>query len=242
MSATRRPFRIEIAEPRRRPGAPAADPSLDRRMDRLLDEVGELKRVVVGLGAPPRPGPRGTNVAEPWASVDEIQEAIEATRSEITALRAKGVTDPSKSRAADELDAVVSDTENATEIILAAAEEIDTLIQSVISTADQAVQPAAAEIQDNVIKIFEACNFQDISGQRISKVVSLLQFIEGRLRRMEEVWQFCDLIEEESDAVDLGSDEADEMNAALDDSELLNGPALAKDNPVSQDEIDSMFR
>lgn len=237
MTASRRPFRIEIAEPRQRRAAPPAggDGPLGQRIERLLEEVGELRRAVDQLGVAP-PGPRGTNVSEPWAGVDEIQEAITATRQEIGALRAKGVTDPASNRAADELDAVVSDTETATETILAAAEEIDTLIQTIMSQSDtaSASASAAAEIQENVIKIFEACNFQDISGQRISKVVGLLQFIEARLRRMEEVWQFCAESDENAPA-DVGG-------SRIDDRDLLNGPALATDNPVSQDEIDSLFQ
>ena len=233
MSATRRPFRIEIAEPKYRGTPGHADGSLGARMERLLEEVADLRRSVEHL-AVCRSGPPGTNVAEPWAGVDEIREAISTTRREIAALRAKGVTDPAKSRAADELDAVVSDTETATETILQAAEEIDTLIQTVAVQSDQSLRAAAAEIQENVIKIFEACNFQDISGQRISKVVGLLQFIEGRLRRMEEVWMTFDV---DGDDVETGEEGADRG-----DRSLLNGPALAIDRPVSQDEIDSLFQ
>lgn len=237
MSASRRPFRIEIAEPGPRSRADAADRSLGDRLERLLEEVADLRQAIESRGVA-APGPRGTNVVEPWAGVDDIQEAIATTRSEIGALRAKGITDPANNRAADELDAVVCDTETATETILAAAEEIDTLIQTFLPRSDQSAQAIAAEIQDNVVKIFEACNFQDISGQRISKVVGLLHFIEGRLRRMEEVWEIV-ASEPSTVGAEAGEDAVGEL---MDRDALLNGPALAVDEPVSQDEIDNLFR
>ena len=39
-----------------------------------------------------------------------------------------------------------------------------------------------------MIKIFEACNFQDLTGQRITKVVGTLKFIETHIVRMMEIW------------------------------------------------------
>lgn len=238
MSSHRRPFRIEVAEPPVRPGKVAAN-GINAQLDRLFDELADLRRRIEQLTSAeaavvPPPGPRGTNVMEPWASVDDIYEAYSTTRSEIAALRAKGVTDPSRSRATDELDAVVSDTETATETILASAEEIDQIIATLSSRISGHDQTLASEIQDHVIRIFEACNFQDISGQRISKVVGLLQFIEMRLQKMEQVWNAVSSFDSEGDLC-----KAADIN---DESSLLNGPALKKDSPVSQDEIDSLFR
>ena len=43
-------------------------------------------------------------------------------------------------------------------------------------------------MQERVIKIFEACNFQDLTGQRITKVVATLKFIETHIVRMMEIW------------------------------------------------------
>jgi chemotaxis regulatin CheY-phosphate phosphatase CheZ len=34
------------------------------------------------------------------------------------------------------------------------------------------------EIQERVVSIFEACNFQDLTGQRIKKVMTTMKFIE----------------------------------------------------------------
>ena len=39
----------------------------------------------------------------------------------------------------------------------------------------------AAKLQDAVTQIYEACSFQDITGQRITKVVTTLKAIEGKV-------------------------------------------------------------
>jgi chemotaxis protein CheZ len=43
-------------------------------------------------------------------------------------------------------------------------------------------------MNEAVVKIFEACNFQDLTGQRITKVVRALSFIEERVEAMMGVW------------------------------------------------------
>ena len=72
-------------------------------------------------------------------------------------------------RASRELAAIVGSTEQATQSILQAAEEIDqaanTLSASVKGSHEQGL---AHDIQDRVVQIFEACNFQDLTGQRVA--------------------------------------------------------------------------
>ena len=46
----------------------------------------------------------------------------------------------------------------------------NTLSASIKSTHEQGL---AHDIQDRVVQIFEACNFQDLTGQRISKVMGI---------------------------------------------------------------------
>ena len=73
--------------------------------------------------------------------------------------------------ATDQLDAIVADVEAATNTILGAAEII-------AAKADELDEP---EITEQVIKIFEASSFQDLTGQRTSKVINTLKFIETRI-------------------------------------------------------------
>ena len=88
-------------------------------------------------------------------------------------------------------------------------------------------------ILDRVVDMYEACNFQDLTGQRIHKIVSVLKFIEERLDRMIGVWGGLDAFK------DLAEPEAP---AARRRAPLLNGPKLADDaGHVGQDDIDALF-
>lgn len=133
-----------------------------------------------------------------------------------------------------ELDAIVQATEDATNNIMNSAEAIQDIASkfrddATMSDEDRAAQVAA--IDDQVIKIFESCNFQDITGQRISKVIKTLDYIETRIVNMIQIWGKGDV---EEIAKDLPTD------APAGDEALLNGPQLP-DHASSQSEIDKMF-
>ena len=137
-------------------------------------------------------------------------------------------------RVTNELDAIVGGTESATEQILANAEEIDqmahTLGPRLKGEQDQAL---VADMQDRVIEIFEACNFQDLTGQRITKVVGTLKFIETHILRMMEIWGGLEAFR---------GIEAEQVATRAGDAQMLNGPKIAGDaGHASQDEIDALF-
>jgi chemotaxis protein CheZ len=100
--------------------------------------------------------------------------------------------------------------------------------------AANASDPAAykALVDEKMMMIFEACSFQDITGQRIAKVVETLQHIEERVGRFAEVVNAKDmagfLTEQER--------ERSERKEKL----LLNGPQLAGAG-VDQNDVDKMF-
>jgi len=72
-------------------------------------------------------------------------------------------------RIAHELEEVVNATEQATQKVLASAEEIDQLANNLIAALQgKFEQGLVKDIQDLVVRIFEACNFQDLSGRRRS--------------------------------------------------------------------------
>jgi len=156
--------------------------------------------------------------------------AIHQTKSEIAALRPANSEDDRLMVVTQELDAIVSATEGATNTILEAAEKVDMLAEQIEQTGtDTATHQTASDIRDTIITMFEACNFQDITGQRISKVVKTLQFIEERVNKMIEIWG----VEGFSD-VEQTQEEIDEEAA------LLNGPQLANQG-VTQADIDKLF-
>jgi chemotaxis protein CheZ len=102
-----------------------------------------------------------------------------------------------------------------------------------IMAADRS-DPAAFEslVDAQMIDIFEACTFQDITGQRIAKVVETLQRLETRFDRMLSA-----LPTAEGEEVKTADEAA--VDARKED-QILNGPQ--RDGPqVAQDDIDALF-
>ncbi|GLS02854.1 hypothetical protein GCM10007859_29010 [Brevundimonas denitrificans] len=132
----------------------------------------------------------------------------------------------------DQLDAVVGDTEGATNAILEAVEIIEDKNESLELNATDPDQLEITEaISTAVMKIYEACNFQDITGQRISKVVGTLKFVEDRISTM------IDILGGEQE---LGELERIEQALHLDGDVELNGPR-PEGHEISQAEIDALF-
>src|SRR5712672_1027147 len=124
-----------------------------------------------------------------------IHNAISRTKQEIATLHVTGFHGESMSRMTHELDAVVAGTEQATQTILDMVEDIDQFATSMIEQAkNEGDQSLGRAIQDRVVKVFEACNFQDITGQRISKVVNTWKFIESHVEQMMEIWDGMDAL------------------------------------------------
>lgn len=128
------------------------------------------------------------------------------------------------SKATDELDQVVQATEKATGEIMDTCERI----QELASAADP---ETSSKIMDETIKIFEACSFQDITGQRISNAVKALYEIECRIDKLIELLNI--------DGAYLVSDDAVEDNRD-EESRLKNGPQMP-DNAMSQEDIDKLL-
>ncbi|GAB4226847.1 MAG: protein phosphatase CheZ [Methyloligellaceae bacterium] len=166
--------------------------------------------------------------------LNRIYEAINRTKQEIATLHKTSCEGLEMHRMTDELSAIVEGTEQATENILNAAEEIDSKATELVAALkQQRNQDHACDIQELVVKIFEACNFQDLTGQRITKVVRAFQFIEERVTRMMEIWGGIESFND-VEVVDPPKREGD--------AALLNGPALETDEDVaSQDDIDALF-
>jgi chemotaxis protein CheZ len=233
MSAGRRPFRVESSEQPGWAGDASGQAAVAGQLDRIFGELADLRALVETFANREAEQSRHREEQALWTGVAAIQQAIKKTKGEIAVLHAKGVQGEQLVRATDELDAVVSDTEGATESILTAAESIDAAASKLMGQLEGVQRELAADIHKQAIRIFEACNFQDISGQRISKVVTVLQFIEMRVASMMDIWGGVDdfgVVVEPTGAEGEG------------DAALLNGPALAGDvGVVSQDDIDSLF-
>ncbi|MEM5580993.1 MULTISPECIES: chemotaxis protein [unclassified Roseibium] len=153
-----------------------------------------------------------------------IAKEITRMKEEISALRANDMTGNKIPGAGLELDAIVAATEEATNSIMEAAEEI---------MGADASDPAAYQelVSNKMIGIFEACTFQDITGQRISKVVETLNYID------ERVSVFISHLRIPED-IEAAIEETDEERRKRE--LILHGPQHSGEG-VSQDDIDAML-
>ena len=165
------------------------------------------------------------------SETDAIYHALNRTKQEIAALHVNAFGPP-PARMTRELDAVVESAERATQQILGAAEDIEDAANTLsASLKRQQEQALALDIQDNVLRIFEACNFQDLTGQRIAKVMTTLKFVEERIAHMIEIWGGIDAFRTYAAA-------ATDLNGGA----MLHGPKLdGDDGHVSQDDVDAIF-
>lgn len=196
----------------------------------LRDEMRRPQGPPVAREADPAKGQPEVTVLK--TELRALAFCIEQTKSEIAALRSEDSDVDHLGTVASELDAVVSATEGATQQILGASERIETLAREM---RPHVMESYAARILEDMTEctttIFEACNFQDITGQRISKVVRTLQYVDSRINSMIEIWG--------SDAFHPGQHKVDQPVAGA-EAHLLNGPQLGGGG-ISQDEIDRLF-
>jgi chemotaxis protein CheZ len=166
--------------------------------------------------------------------LDLIHDAISRTKREIAVLHGKSFNGEEMAKVTGELGAVVGGTEHATQQILEAAEAIDqaaTALAKVTSPDQQKI--LSEEIQERVVSIFEACNFQDLTGQRINKVMATMKFIENHITVMMDIWGGVDAIKAHAPPI---------ADARETDARLLNGPKTDGDvGHASQDDIDALF-
>ena len=196
----------------------------------LLAAIADLKLTIEKNAQPMTPDDM-PEMSVLRGQLHELRESIEMTKREIAAMRKPGdVTDDRLIGAAMELDAIVGATEKATHNILSASEDInDAIFELKDRIGDVTAHQKLDEMAGMVMKIFENCNFQDITGQRTGKVVKTINFLEDRIMTMINIWG-----EEEFKGIEVTEDAQDE------DAKLLQGPQL-EGSGVSQSDIDALF-
>jgi chemotaxis protein CheZ len=147
-----------------------------------------------------------------------VREAIARSERELAALR-HGVP---ASRLQQELGAAISGMDDATQKILHATEVIDESARALqASLQNDYNRGLAQEVIEQTVKIYEACNFQDLSGQRINKAIAALKHVEQQIERLADIWG---KVEHAPGA------------------KLINGPKLDEDSGhADQHDIDRMF-
>ncbi len=158
-----------------------------------------------------------------YRELEQIASIIQFGRREIAEIQPHDISEQHIPMANDELDAVVTATAEDTGTILDVAEVMEKLIPDMPPEMGRTVSAA-------MTRIYEACNFQDVTGQRITKVVKTLRYIEGKVDALLTAF----------------GERGDEVRAAAvkplpdDESRLMNGPQLpSKAN--SQEDIDALL-
>ena len=233
MPVQRKVFRIEQMGAIAAPAAASAG-GIGRHQQDILDELKALHELIE------RRGPQDLDPAtiEPAGlqqlkdETDTIHRAISRTKEEIASLHVSAFTDIANPCVTRELDAVVEGTERATQQILDAAEIIEEAASALAASVKHGQEQALAQdIQEHVVRIFEACNFQDLSGQRIAKVLATMKFIEERIARMMEIWGGAEAFRDYAAKV-----------LAEHQPPALHGPRLDGDlGHASQADVDALF-
>jgi len=251
MTVSRRPF---SAERYSRAGARALAPAGATTADSeailaAIQDLGHRMTALearLGTAAEPEPEPEETP-AEVQAQLDEarllrteiiaLARSIEETKSEIAKLRDQRPEGDRLTVMAHEMDAIVGATENATNGILDAVEAVTNLVGEIQAQEKESyIRQIADDIQDKLMAVFEHCNFQDLTGQRITKVINTMKFIEERIDRMMEIWGRDGFLTEQ----DEHGEKAVPDSEAERERRLLNGPQH-EGKGISQDQIDALF-
>lgn len=164
------------------------------------------------------------------AEVEALARFIARARREIRAIGADAIAHAYIPTASDELGAIAQHLEEATGTILEACEEIENALDQATAAAGDARQAIRAQ----VTRIFEACNFQDLTGQRITKIVETLREIEVRTQALLAITRG-----RHAAAAPRGRARPPPPSRSG-DAALLNGPALRGEG-VSQSDIDAML-
>ncbi|MFN3225374.1 MAG: protein phosphatase CheZ [Hyphomicrobiales bacterium] len=189
-----------------------------------------------------------TSVALISHNVIDLAEAITQVKREVQELGGNGDEKDHFNSATVELEAIVTQTETATGEILEAAEKIQEVLW--ILREEGANETQCDIIESKIIDVYTACSFQDLTGQRSSKVVRLVGYVEKRVSAMMEI---LGLASNEEDgqrerAKPVASETPNETNAgeayqegdSRSDAHLLHGPAL-EGEAIEQDDVDALF-
>lgn len=204
---------------------------LEARLEALFEQTGGQVEVtdIAAIVTSVMQAMNGETAAHASGIGDELNDLVlyvEKAKAELALLRPHTMSKRDIPEASDELDAIIAATEDAASKMMDAAEEISELAESVEGEL-------VDQMADITTRIFEASSFQDITGQRITKIVRVLQYLEERLGALAAA--IGDTVIDERDAVTY-----DEAGLVVDDRVILHGPQL----PVvanNQDDIDALL-
>ncbi len=129
-----------------------------------------------------RPAPAGNLRGD----LVEMAEAISRTKAEITAISSPDLGETRLALASQALDAVVRATEQATSDILGAAEAVQEAAWTLRERHGEA--EVCDTLDRHAMAIYTACSFQDLTAQRIARIIYTLRYLEDRIAAMIAIW------------------------------------------------------
>lgn len=203
--------------------------TLLKSMVQMREQKGEISLEDVGgifmqmaSSLNPASGPADQFVHQ---EIARLANYIVDAKKEIFAIQTNDKAEAVIFDASQHLDEVIKATEDATNTIMDAADAVQNAATGIGGDKEQ-------QIVEATTRIYDACTFQDITGQRIRKVIKLLENIEERIGKLNDL--FGD--EPEFAAIDAPK----EVKVPANDKDLLNGPQLAA-QASSQADIDALF-
>jgi len=169
-----------------------------------------------------------------FTELEELAAYIQAAKLEIAQIRPDDMKDEHLLTAIDELDAVVDAAADATNTIMDACEIVESVMGDV-------AKETSDKLMDATTRIYEACTFQDITGQRIHKVVKTMRHIEDRIDALIMAFSVKTGAQKTTPKVpkQTGARRTGESQV-ISDEDLLEGPQLGG-KAKSQAEIDELF-
>ena len=173
-----------------------------------------IESVISKMDGAPSPLP------EIYAQLTQLANSIDRLKQDIAESHPGPLSEQDIPGATDELDEVVRSTAEATHAIMSACEAIESIAGELNHEG----------LTDQVTRIYEACGFQDITGQRITKVIGTLRKIEATISGLVQILDAQ--VGPIACAVAAQTPESEE--------DLLNGPQMPS-HAVTQDDIDKLL-
>lgn len=159
---------------------------------------------------------------------------IQRVRQEVAAITRPAEGEDNRFNSmSDQLDAIIQATEDATNSIMEVAEANEGYLNLIREkTTDPEILKILDDMETNSSRVYEACAFQDITGQRVTKIARSITYVDARVNALIDLFG-----KDHLDSVELGDEHVTEES---EDEKLLSGPQL-EGRGVTQDEIDKLF-
>lgn len=164
-------------------------------------------------------------------NLNALFKYVERVRVEIATLNKSDEGDDQFITMSKQLDGVVEATKDASDRIMDAVENSNVSVERLRETL---TDPTQIELLDKIVDnnnvVFDACAFQDLTGQRVTKIVKSVSYVEERVTALRAIWG----------ADQLDSVEVEFQDERTEDEKLLNGPQ-SKSEALGQADIDALF-